>query len=64
MSDSVTEYREMEIKALSLRIGQLESELLDLRESARTGKEKNHSRLRFLKSEVARAKTVLREKEE
>lgn len=62
MNDSVVEFREMESDTLRLHISQREQDLLELKEGVRTGKEKNHAKLRVVKSEIARAKTVLNEK--
>ena len=62
MSNAVAEYRDMDLEALILSVGRVEQELLELKEAVRIGKEKNHARLRIVKSEVARAKTVLKEK--
>jgi|GEM_PF-2570557 ribosomal protein L29 len=63
MINSVAEYREMEPKNLTLRVGQLELELLELKEAVRNAKEKNHAHLKVIKKEIARAKTVLKEKD-
>lgn len=62
MNKSVAEYREMEEKTLTAEVSHKEQELIELREAVRTGKEKNHARLRVVKSDIARAKTILKEK--
>lgn len=62
MSTSTKEYREMDSKALLTKLDQIEREWFEYKETVMSGKEKNHTRLRELRREVARIKTVLKEK--
>jgi large subunit ribosomal protein L29 len=63
MTTAARDFREMDREHLSRRAQELEGELMHLRENVRSGKEKNHAKIAALKSDVARAKTILREKE-
>lgn len=62
MSTSIKEYREMDSKALLNKLDQIEQELFEYQETVMNGKEKNHARLRELRKDIARIKTVLKEK--
>jgi len=55
------EWRTMDKKELSSRIEGLEAQYHMARENVRSGKEKNHRQLRGLRSDIARARTVLHE---
>jgi len=59
---SAVEYREMDRAALVAKVGQLEQDLQGLKEDVRGGKEKNHTRLAQGRREIARAKTIIKEK--
>jgi ribosomal protein L29 len=58
----IKELREIGVKRIAVRISELEFKYQKLRESIWSGKEKNHAQLRFLKRDIARAKTILKEK--
>lgn len=55
--------RELNEGHLQARVREMMVECEVLQEAVRSGKEKNHARLHQLKRDVARAKTVLREKQ-
>ena len=57
------EYREMAADALAAKIKDLESQLYTNRVQATLGKLENTAGLRSLRRDIARSKTVLREKE-
>lgn len=57
------EFREMEKVELGEKIDQLKQELFHLRCQLAMGRIENPMRLRQVRRDVARAKTVLREKE-
>lgn len=59
-----TEFREMATDALAAKVTELESQLFTNRLQAGLGKLENTSGLRHLRRDIARAKTVLREKEQ
>ena len=59
-----TEYREMATDALAAKVVELESQLFTNRLQAGMGKLENTAGLRHLRRDIARAKTVLREKEQ
>ena len=57
------EFREMAADALSGKVKELENQLFTSRLQAGLGKLENTSSLRSLRKDIARARTVLREKE-
>jgi large subunit ribosomal protein L29 len=57
------DFREMDTERLAGRIAELRQEIMNVREAVRSGKEKNHAKLRQLKREMARALTLRRERE-
>ena len=58
----VRELREIGVDGIVARISELEFKYKKMRESIWSGKEKNHAQLRYLKRDIARVKTVLKEK--
>lgn len=54
--------RELTPSELPAKLDQLTQEYYALREAVRSGKEKNHAKLRYARRAVARATTVLRQK--
>lgn len=56
-----TELRQLDLAAIAAQLSQDRAEYFAVRESIRTGKEKNHARLRFLRRDIARAQTLLQE---
>lgn len=58
----IRELREIGRKRVAVQINELEFRYQKMRESIWSGKEKNHAQLRYLKRDIARAKTVLKEK--
>ncbi len=56
------EIRELEEKEVSEKIEGLEEELFNLRFQARMGQLSNPVRMRIVKKDIARAKTILNEK--
>ncbi|MEX1997220.1 MAG: 50S ribosomal protein L29 [Candidatus Andersenbacteria bacterium] len=54
--------RNLPVGELTGNIEKMQHDYFSLQESTRTGKEKNHARLRQLRQDIARAKTILREK--
>jgi len=61
MNTSAKELREMGSKSLSVHVNKLEADLLELKEGVMTGKEKNHAKLRVVRRDIARARTILRD---
>jgi large subunit ribosomal protein L29 len=57
------ELRELSAAEIKEKVGAAEEELFNLRFQARMGQLANPLRIRILRKDVARAKTVLREKE-
>ena len=57
------DFREMAADALSGKVKELENQLFTSRLQAGLGKLENTSSLRSLRKDIARARTVLREKE-
>lgn len=55
--------RELGVERLKARAGELKAEYEVLKEATLAGKEKNHARLMILRRDVARANTILKEKE-
>jgi len=57
------EFRNLSTEELTNQVKALEADYYSIREDARTGKEKNHAQLRFLRRNIARAHTILNENE-
>jgi large subunit ribosomal protein L29 len=57
------EIRELESDELHARIAELKEELFNLRFQLATGQLDNHARLQIVKREVARIRTILRERD-
>lgn len=57
------ELRDMTNKELSEKVGDLKQELFNLRFQLATGQLDNPMRIREVKKSIARAKTILRERE-
>lgn len=57
------DFRALDVPALTARLEQLRQEYASAHEAVRAGKEKNHARLALLRRDIARAQTVLREKQ-
>jgi large subunit ribosomal protein L29 len=57
------EVRELETEDLHVRIAELKEELFNLRFQLATGQLDNHRRIRELKRDVARIRTILRERD-
>jgi large subunit ribosomal protein L29 len=57
------EVREMDTEELHGRISELKEELFNLRFQGATGQLDNHRRMRSVKQEVARIRTILRERD-
>ncbi|MBD3314947.1 MAG: 50S ribosomal protein L29 [Chitinivibrionales bacterium] len=57
-----TEFRDMSVLEVTEKIAGMEEELFNLRFQARTGQLSNPLRLRMVRKDIARAKTVLSEK--
>jgi large subunit ribosomal protein L29 len=57
------EIREMAKADIKSKVGEIEEELFNLRFQARIGQLGNPLRMRYAKKEIARAKTILGEKE-
>jgi large subunit ribosomal protein L29 len=58
-----TEVRELESEELHVRIGELKEELFNLRFQLATGQLDNHGRISAVKRDVARIRTILRERD-
>ena len=58
-----SEIRDLETEDLHARIAELKEELFNLRFQLATGQLDNHRRIRQVKREVARIRTVLRERD-
>ena len=63
MNTSLKEYRELDRAELRQKVDKLQEQYRAARETVRLGKEKNHASLKYLKRDIARAKTVLNTKE-
>lgn len=59
----IKEWREMEIDELQRRLDEASQELLNLRFRAATKQLEDTSRIRIVKRDIARIKTVLRERQ-
>jgi large subunit ribosomal protein L29 len=57
------EMRELPADTLTVKIGEMESELFNLRFQGSMGKLENSSLIKATRREIARAKTVLKQKE-
>jgi len=63
MTVNAVELRGLEVEDLLLRLGELSEELFNLRFQLATGQLDNHRRLREVRRDVARIRTVMRERE-
>lgn len=63
MKQKVDEIRELDISEIRERIVNLEKELYNLRYQAHTSRVEKPHRFKELRKEIARCKTILREKE-
>ena len=57
------ELRDLESEDLYLRLGELKEELFNLRFQLATGQLDNHARLKLVRQDIARIRTVLRERD-
>jgi large subunit ribosomal protein L29 len=57
------ELRDMTSSELNQKINEFKSELFSLRFQLATGQLENTSRVKFVKKDIARVKTILRERE-
>jgi len=57
------ELRELTTEELEQKIGELKRELFNLRFQLATGQLENHMRIKQVRKDIARAKTILRERE-
>jgi large subunit ribosomal protein L29 len=57
------EIREMDTEELHTRISELKEELFNLRFQLATGQLDNHRRMKIVRREVARIRTILRERD-
>ena len=57
------EIRDMDTEDLHSRISELKEELFNLRFQLATGQLDNHRRMKFVRREVARIRTILRERD-
>jgi large subunit ribosomal protein L29 len=57
------EIRDMDTEELHSRISELKEELFNLRFQLATGQLDNHRRMKFVRREVARIRTILRERD-
>ncbi len=55
--------RQLSREEIATRVKELEQEYYSWLDEIQAGKESNYAKLRFLKQDIARAKTVLREKQ-
>ena len=58
-----TEVRDMDTEDLHTRAAELKEELFNLRFQLATGQLDNHRRLRAVKQDIARIRTILRERD-
>jgi len=63
MKQKVQEIRQLDIREIKQKIDTLEKELYNLRYQSRTSKVENPHRFKELRKEIARCKTIIREKE-
>ncbi len=59
----ISELRNLTVDELAARVSQLESEYFTAKEEVRLGTEANTSKLKELRRDVARVKTIAREKQ-
>ncbi len=59
----ISEYRELDSSALKNRLNELESEYFDLKFQAALSKLENNCLIKQKRHDIARAKTVIKEKE-
>ncbi len=57
------EVRDLESDELHVRIGELKEELFNLRFQLATGQLDNHGRIKAVKRDIARCRTILRERD-
>ncbi|HBT20963.1 MAG TPA: 50S ribosomal protein L29 [Peptococcaceae bacterium] len=57
------ELRELSTEELQQKVGELKRELFNLRFQLATGQLENHMRIRQVRKDIARVKTILRERE-
>jgi large subunit ribosomal protein L29 len=57
------EIRELDTEELHTRIGELQEELFNLRFQLATGQLDNHRRMRDVRRDIARIRTILRERD-
>jgi large subunit ribosomal protein L29 len=57
------EVRELESEELHVRIAELKEELFNLRFQLATGQLDNHGRIKAVKRDIARCRTILRERD-
>lgn len=57
------ELRDMTVLELGTKLGELKSELFNLRFQLATGQLENPVKLRYVRKDIARVKTILNEKE-
>ncbi len=55
--------RNLELAALQAEIAQLTHEFFSLADAVHSGKEKNNARLKLVRRDIARAQTILHEKQ-
>ncbi len=58
-----TEVRELDTEELHVKIAELKEELFNLRFQLATGQLDNHKRIRHVRRDVARIRTILRERD-
>ena len=63
MANKSADFREMAADAITAKVDELESQLFTSKLQAGLGKLENTATVRHLRRDIARAKTVLREKE-
>lgn len=59
----INEIRSLSTKELEAKLGDLTQELFNLRFSHSTGNLPNNMKLHFLKKDIARVKTIIRERQ-
>jgi large subunit ribosomal protein L29 len=57
------EWRELDLEEVEAKMGQLRTELFTVRIRKETGQLENTAKLRTLRRDIARAETILREKQ-
>lgn len=61
MSPSAVELRDLDVRELQDKVRELREQLFNLRFQRATGQLDNHRRMRFVRRELARVRTVIRE---